>query len=204
VPEREAREQDEEPRQIRVGTLVARDGDREALLNRYVKLASGAAGKLGFKSSNERIALVSERGQVAVLSEGDVTIQVSGPGGHVEIPLKVVRVPQLVQTQGGEVAKVRLLEGLGYPDHIVSGILRGKEQRWVHGIRYSVPRERQSQIYEHWLYDRYPGVVFQFVDGLRFRLTQPGWQSMRDLARLLRWESAADVDAFVERMNEEH
>jgi hypothetical protein len=151
--------------------LAVEDGGRLAIQNRFVKVG-GATRTIRYASSNESVLRIDEKGQLTIEGPGRADLTVSVDEASMRIPFQVVAVP--LQTG---LAKEKVIEALGLPDHQAKQYIRWLDSAFIDGIfYYANTKDGLGLSVEHWQYDKYPGVVLRF-DGLD-RLqdcAQPEW-----------------------------
>lgn len=124
------------------------------------------------KSNNPEIISTEDYGWLIIKSTGDVIITVYVDNYFIDIPFCVIQIPLKKDMKEEEVVKV-----LGIPDKRYEKYLDWNTSKTIDGIHYYVD-DVYGETVKHWMYKKYPKVVFRFgVMGLEDIVT-PGWDGL--------------------------
>ena len=112
-------------------------------------------------------------GVIKVWGEGDVVVTASCGDGSAKITFHVVRIPV-----NDEDSTDKIITALGLPDKKDKTYIEWPDNKVVDGIAY-LTDDGEGRTVEHWMYDKYPGAIFEIAGGTKTPFVkQSDWETL--------------------------
>lgn len=138
-------------------TLKTQFHGEEAIENIYIKI-NNETKTINYKSSNEKILKIDEKGRFEVKKAVDIIVTVSIDNNYATIPFKIIEIPIKHEMKREEVIKI-----LGMPDKRTKKYIGWLESDTIDGIYYYADTYYGGGLsIDHWIYNKYPKAVLRF------------------------------------------